>query len=53
MAGTAPTPVGDLGFTMTEHCPWNECAGTVGSDCLVEGYLPLEQLKQIESQSSP
>jgi diaminohydroxyphosphoribosylaminopyrimidine deaminase/5-amino-6-(5-phosphoribosylamino)uracil reductase len=47
---TAPTPVGDLGFTaMTEalfleRVRWR----TVGSDCLVEGYLPLERLKQLE-----
>ncbi|QSJ19719.1 bifunctional diaminohydroxyphosphoribosylaminopyrimidine deaminase/5-amino-6-(5-phosphoribosylamino)uracil reductase RibD [Nostoc sp. UHCC 0702] len=42
----APTPVGDLGFTtMTEalaleHVRWR----VIGSDCLVEGYLP--QIKQ-------
>lgn len=40
----APTPVGDLGFTAMpqalalERTSWR----TVGSDCLVEGYLPLE-----------
>jgi len=40
---TAPTPVGELGFiTMTEalsleRVNWR----TVGTDCLVEGYLPL------------
>ncbi|NET00886.1 MAG: bifunctional diaminohydroxyphosphoribosylaminopyrimidine deaminase/5-amino-6-(5-phosphoribosylamino)uracil reductase RibD [Sphaerospermopsis sp. SIO1G2] len=42
----APTPVGDLGFTsMTEalsldHVRWR----VVGSDCLVEGYLPQKSL---------
>lgn len=46
----APTPVGDLGFTsMTEalsleRVQWR----TVGSDCLLEGYLPLERLKAVE-----
>ncbi len=41
---TAPTPVGDLGLTtMTqaislERVRWR----TVGSDCLLEGYLPLK-----------
>lgn len=39
----APTPVGDLGFTAMpqalslERTTWR----TVGTDCLVEGYLPL------------
>jgi len=40
---TAPTPVGDLGFTTMnealslERVQWR----SVGSDCLLEGYLPL------------
>ena len=52
---TAPTPVGDLGFTtMTEALSLERVRWrTVGSDCLVEGYLPLEQLKEIEPRSSP
>ncbi len=52
---TAPTPVGDLGFTtMTEALSLERVRWrTVGSDCLVEGYLPLEQLKQIEPHKSP
>lgn len=38
----APTPVGDLGFTtMTEALPLEGVSWrVVGSDCLVEGYLP-------------
>jgi len=38
----APTPVGDLGFTtMTEALPLERVTWRiVGSDCLVEGYLP-------------
>ncbi|MEO3704169.1 bifunctional diaminohydroxyphosphoribosylaminopyrimidine deaminase/5-amino-6-(5-phosphoribosylamino)uracil reductase RibD [Trichormus azollae] len=38
----APTPVGDLGFTtMTEALLLeNVCWRVVGSDCLVQGYLP-------------
>jgi diaminohydroxyphosphoribosylaminopyrimidine deaminase/5-amino-6-(5-phosphoribosylamino)uracil reductase len=38
----APTPVGDLGFTtMTEALRLEKvCWRVVGSDCLVEGYLP-------------
>ncbi|MBD2131507.1 MAG: bifunctional diaminohydroxyphosphoribosylaminopyrimidine deaminase/5-amino-6-(5-phosphoribosylamino)uracil reductase RibD [Sphaerospermopsis kisseleviana] len=38
----APTPVGDLGFTsMTEAIPLERVNWrVVGSDCLVEGYLP-------------
>jgi len=38
---TAPTPVGDLGFTtMTEALSLERASWrTVGSDCLVEGYL--------------
>ncbi|WP_016949914.1 bifunctional diaminohydroxyphosphoribosylaminopyrimidine deaminase/5-amino-6-(5-phosphoribosylamino)uracil reductase RibD [Anabaena sp. PCC 7108] len=38
----APTPVGDLGFTtMTEALPLERVRWRViGSDCLVEGYLP-------------
>ncbi|BAY64387.1 riboflavin biosynthesis protein RibD [Calothrix brevissima NIES-22] len=38
----APTPVGDLGFTtMTEALPLENVRWrVVGSDCLVEGYLP-------------
>lgn len=52
---TAPTPVGDLGFTtMTEALSLERVRWrTVGSDCLVEGYLPLEQLKEIEPHRSP
>ncbi len=40
---TAPTPVGDLGFTaMTEALALERVRWrTVGADCLVEGYLPL------------
>ena len=39
---TAPTPVGDLGFkTMTEALTLEQVRWlTMGSDCLVEGYLP-------------
>lgn len=39
---TAPSPVGDLGFaSMTEALILNRVRWqTVGSDCLVEGYLP-------------
>jgi diaminohydroxyphosphoribosylaminopyrimidine deaminase/5-amino-6-(5-phosphoribosylamino)uracil reductase len=38
----APTPVGDLGLTsMTEAISLERvCWRTVGSDCLIEGYLP-------------
>jgi diaminohydroxyphosphoribosylaminopyrimidine deaminase/5-amino-6-(5-phosphoribosylamino)uracil reductase len=38
----APSPVGDLGFTtMTEALPLERVRWrVVGSDCLVEGYLP-------------
>ncbi len=41
----APTPVGDLGFTiMTEALPLERVTWrVVGSDCLVEGYLPQNQ----------
>lgn len=52
---TAPTPVGDLGFTaMTqalalERAHWR----TIGSDCVLEGYLPLQQIKQVELPPSP
>lgn len=52
---TAPTPVGDLGLTaMTqaltlERVHWR----TIGSDCVLEGYLPLEALKQVELPTSP
>lgn len=40
---TAPSPVGDLGFTtMTEALSLERVRWrTVGSDCLVEGYLPI------------
>ncbi|MTJ06399.1 MULTISPECIES: bifunctional diaminohydroxyphosphoribosylaminopyrimidine deaminase/5-amino-6-(5-phosphoribosylamino)uracil reductase RibD [unclassified Anabaena] len=40
----APTPVGNLGFTsMTEALPLERVSWrVVGSDCLVEGYLPLK-----------
>ncbi len=39
----APTPVGDLGFTnMTEALSLERVkVRVVGSDCLVEGYLPI------------
>ena len=39
---TAPTPVGELGFiTMTQALSLEQVSWrTVGSDCLVEGYLP-------------
>lgn len=42
----APTPVGDLGFTtMTEALSLERVAiRVVGSDCLVEGYLPQKSL---------
>jgi len=52
---TAPTPVGDLGFTaMTEALSLERVRWrTVGSDCLVEGYLPLERLKQLELPPYP
>ena len=38
----APTPVGDLGLTsMTEALPLERVSWRIiGSDCLVEGYLP-------------
>jgi diaminohydroxyphosphoribosylaminopyrimidine deaminase/5-amino-6-(5-phosphoribosylamino)uracil reductase len=38
----APTPVGDLGLTsMTQALPLEQVSWRiVGSDCLVEGYLP-------------
>ncbi|WP_353931730.1 bifunctional diaminohydroxyphosphoribosylaminopyrimidine deaminase/5-amino-6-(5-phosphoribosylamino)uracil reductase RibD [Okeanomitos corallinicola TIOX110] len=41
----APTPVGDLGFTsMTEALSLENVSWrVVGSDCLVEGYLPQSQ----------
>lgn len=51
---TAPTPVGDLGFTtMTqalalERVHWR----TIGSDCVLEGYLPSQELKQVELSPS-
>lgn len=52
---TAPTPVGDLGFTaMTEALSLERVRWrTVGLDCLAEGYLPSQQLKQVELPSSP
>ena len=42
----APTPVGDLGFTtMTEALSLERVAiRVVGSDCLLEGYLPQKSL---------
>ena len=53
---TAPTPVGELGFTamtqalVLERVQWR----TIGSDCLLEGYLPpSEELKQVELPPSP
>lgn len=52
---TAPTPVGDLGFTaMTqaltlERFHWRN----IGSDCVLEGYLPSERLKQAQLPPSP
>lgn len=41
----APTPVGDLGFTsMTQALSLERVeVRVVGSDCLVEGYLPISQ----------
>lgn len=50
---TAPTPVGDLGFTaMTEALSLEQVRWrTVGADCLVEGYLP-SRLKQVDLQPS-
>ncbi len=41
----APTPVGDLGFTsMTQALTLERVAvRVVGSDCLMEGYLPMSQ----------
>lgn len=43
---TAPTPVGDLGLTtMTQAISLERvCWRTVGSDCLIEGYLPLKEV---------
>ena len=52
---TAPTPIGELGFTaMTqaltlERVHWR----TIGSDCVLEGYLPSQALKQVELPPSP
>jgi diaminohydroxyphosphoribosylaminopyrimidine deaminase/5-amino-6-(5-phosphoribosylamino)uracil reductase len=52
---TAPTPVGELGFTaMTqalalERVHWR----TIGSDCVLEGYLPSQALEQVELPPSP
>lgn len=42
----APTPVGDLGFTtMTEALSLERVAiRVIGSDCLIEGYLPQQSL---------
>lgn len=46
----APSPVGELGFTsMTqaialERSRWR----SIGSDCLIEGYIPIEQKPKIE-----
>ncbi len=44
----APTPVGDLGKThMTEAISLERvCWRTVGSDCLIEGYLPAMKGEQ-------
>ncbi|WP_460205620.1 bifunctional diaminohydroxyphosphoribosylaminopyrimidine deaminase/5-amino-6-(5-phosphoribosylamino)uracil reductase RibD [Scytonema sp. NUACC21] len=47
----APTPVDDLGFTtMTEALSLErvEIRG-IGSDCLIEGYLPTSHLSKIKS----
>lgn len=43
----APSPVGDLGFQqMTEAFTLEKVSWrTIGPDCLMEGYLPLERLK--------
>lgn len=46
----APSPVGELGFTsmtqaiVLERLRWR----SVGDDCLVEGYIPIEQKLKIE-----
>lgn len=46
----APSPVGELGFTsMTqaialERSRWR----SIGSDCLIEGYIPIEQKPKVE-----
>lgn len=50
---TAPTPVGNLGLTeMTEAIPLERVSWRiVGSDCLVEAYLPLQSLGN--SSSAP
>ncbi|KJH72960.1 5-amino-6-(5-phosphoribosylamino)uracil reductase [Aliterella atlantica CENA595] len=46
----APSPVGELGFTsmtqaiVLERLRWR----SVGDDCLVEGYIPIEQKPTIE-----
>jgi len=50
---TAPTPVGDLGFTtMTEALSLERVRRTVGSDCLVEGYLPFSSNKSSQVPTS-
>jgi len=48
----APTPVGDLGFTsMTQALTLERVAvRVVGSDCLMEGYLPMSQESRVNSQ---
>ncbi len=48
----APTPVGDLGFTsMTQALSLERVeVRVVGSDCLVEGYLPITQESILKSQ---
>lgn len=50
----APSPVGELGFTsMTEAIALERVRWrTVGSDCLVEGYFPLERLQAVEPPST-
>lgn len=48
----APSPVGDLGFTtMTEALTLERVSWRfVGSDCLVEGYLPLSSPRSVGSE---
>lgn len=51
---SAPSPVGDLGFTtMTEALSLERVRWqTVGSDCLIEGYLP-QRPPEVEPYASP
>ena len=50
---TAPTPVGDLGLTtMTQAISLEQVRWRiVGSDCLLEGYLPSEHLPALKLDS--